>query len=216
MSKKFAFFAALLVAAFLQVEFANAAITTSLDLGSTGAQVTELQTYLASRPNLYPEGLVTGYFGVLTEAAVQRFQQSEGIVSSGTPASTGYGRVGPTTRARLNLLMGTGVGWDTVPVLSVPTVTQSNTSATVSFTTNEPTTGQVYFDILPVRSDEATGPRQLPYISGSLAAGAAVTTSHIIPITALAPNTTYYFVVRVIDAVGNVSMTLQKTFRTNN
>lgn len=46
----------------------------------------------------------TGNFLGLTQAAVQTFQRKYGIVSSGTPATTGYGRVGPKTRAKLNEL----------------------------------------------------------------------------------------------------------------
>lgn len=46
----------------------------------------------------------TGNYLGLTQAAVQAFQRKYGIVSSGTPATTGYGRVGPLTRAKLNEL----------------------------------------------------------------------------------------------------------------
>lgn len=42
------------------------------------------------------------YFGKETEKAVQRYQKTKGIVSSGTPEVTGYGQVGPTTRKSLN------------------------------------------------------------------------------------------------------------------
>ena len=40
-------------------------------------------------------------FGKLTEAAVQQWQSSHGLVSSGTAATTGYGAVGPKTRAAI-------------------------------------------------------------------------------------------------------------------
>jgi len=35
---------------------------------------------------------------------VQRFQKKYGLILSGTPASTGYGAVGPKTRQKLNTL----------------------------------------------------------------------------------------------------------------
>jgi len=66
--------------------------------GSQGEDVTRLQTFLAKDPAIYPEGQVTGYYGGLTQAAVQRWQVKYGIVTSGTPESTGYGMVGPKTR----------------------------------------------------------------------------------------------------------------------
>src|SRR3989344_1019255 len=73
------------------------ALTTSLDPGASGVAVTQLQQFLARDPSVYPEGKVTGYYGPLTTAAVQRFQAQNGIISSGTPSTTGYGRVGPKT-----------------------------------------------------------------------------------------------------------------------
>lgn len=48
----------------------------------------------------------TGYFGALTLAAVQKLQLKHGIVTSGTPETTGFGRVGPKTRAYLNATYG--------------------------------------------------------------------------------------------------------------
>ncbi len=75
----------------------------SLALGMEGADVTALQQFLARDPAIYPEGKVTGYFGALTEAAVKRFQAKNGIVSSGTPSTTGYGRVGPKTIGAITL-----------------------------------------------------------------------------------------------------------------
>jgi hypothetical protein len=60
--------------------------TRNLTVGSTGADVTALQTKLGVS--------ATGYFGSLTKAAVMSYQTANGI------PSTGY--VGPLTRAQLN------------------------------------------------------------------------------------------------------------------
>ncbi|OHA68456.1 MAG: hypothetical protein A3J68_01510 [Candidatus Wildermuthbacteria bacterium RIFCSPHIGHO2_02_FULL_48_16] len=76
-----------------------------LTIGSKGADVTALQNFLkAQGADVYPDGLVTGYFGSLTEAAIGRFQLKFGLVSSAT--DTGYGYVGPKTRAKINELIG--------------------------------------------------------------------------------------------------------------
>lgn len=77
----------------------------NLSIGSndatTGGQVTKLQTLLrAGGFYVYPE--VTGYYGSVTQSAVERYQAARGIVSSGTPDSNGFGAVGPQTRTRLN------------------------------------------------------------------------------------------------------------------
>jgi peptidoglycan hydrolase-like protein with peptidoglycan-binding domain len=72
--------------------------------GSVGTAVRTLQELLAREPDVYPEALVTGYFGPLTKQAVQRFQLKHGVVSStGDP---GYGYVGPKTRAKLAVMYG--------------------------------------------------------------------------------------------------------------
>jgi hypothetical protein len=74
--------------------------TTYLRVGSTGAAVTELQKHLTLDGSY--SGPVTGYFGPLTQGGVETFQRTHGIVSSGTVWTTGYGGVGPQTRAALN------------------------------------------------------------------------------------------------------------------
>ena len=63
-----------------------------LTVGSSGPDVTALQQKLTAL-NLY-SGPVTGYFGSLTQAAVEAFQGQKGI------SQVGY--VGPSTRAALN------------------------------------------------------------------------------------------------------------------
>lgn len=80
----------------------------SLKKGSSGDDVTRLQQFLARDTAIYPEALVTGYYGSLTEAAVMRWQARYNIVSSGTADSTGYGVVGPRTAAAIALLCSTG------------------------------------------------------------------------------------------------------------
>ena len=66
----------------------------------------------AKDTGLYPEGIVSGYFGVLTERAVGRFQKRYGIAR---PGESGYGQVGPKTRAKLNGLAGA-----TPPTAAIP------------------------------------------------------------------------------------------------
>ncbi|MDP2650212.1 MAG: peptidoglycan-binding domain-containing protein, partial [bacterium] len=141
---------AILIAALPLVSLA--AVTTQLDFGSRGEDVAEVQTFLAKDASLYPEGLVTGYFGSLTKMAVERYQCLENIVCSGTPQTTGYGRVGPTTMARINANLGAGGGTGgstdiSAPVMSEETVTASSNSATVNWTTNETASGRVLYGV---------------------------------------------------------------------
>ncbi len=78
-------------------------IGSTLKVGSTGDAVLRLQQFLALDPSVYPEAQVTGYFGGLTQAAVQRWQVKYNIVSSGSPETTGFGQVGPRTAAAIAL-----------------------------------------------------------------------------------------------------------------
>lgn len=80
----------------------------SLKRGVSGDDVRRLQQFLARDASVYPEAIVSGYYGALTEKAVQRWQVKYSIVSSGTPETTGYGVVGPRTAAAIALLCTTG------------------------------------------------------------------------------------------------------------
>jgi|GEM_PF-406474 len=75
-------------------------ISRNLFRGSRGTDVTALQRYLISA-NLLASDSATGYFGAITETAVKKWQAQKGIVSSGSPSTTGYGAVGPKTRLAL-------------------------------------------------------------------------------------------------------------------
>jgi len=69
-------------------------IRTSLKRGSSGYEVKQLQGFLKQYPEIYPEGYVTGYYGPLTESAVKKFQEEQGIEPVGV--------VGPKTKTKLN------------------------------------------------------------------------------------------------------------------
>ena len=64
------------------------------DAGTSG-EVSKLQAFLGISPT-------TGYFGPITQQGVQAWQSSHNIVLSGTPDTTGYGFVGPQTRAAMS------------------------------------------------------------------------------------------------------------------
>ena len=192
--------------------------TQSMDIGSQGSQVTALQTYLAGGAH-YPEKLVTGYFGELTQAAVQRFQCAEEIVCSGTAATTGYGRVGPKTLLQLNLRAGgivAGSADTSAPFIFGVSVATSSNSATVTFATNEAARAQLYYAGGALTLTEAIGLGFSPLVGGTVVmADSALKTSHSITIGGLASSTTYFFTVQAVDGSGNLSMTWPTWFRTN-
>ena len=81
--------------------------TRELQRGMSGTDVMELQKRLDKEiafdgKKCYVASYYDVNFGALTEQSVQRYQKTKGIVSSGTPQTTGYGRVGKMTLASLN------------------------------------------------------------------------------------------------------------------
>ncbi|MBI5458087.1 peptidoglycan-binding protein [Candidatus Kaiserbacteria bacterium] len=75
-------------------------LSRNLSYGSKGADVTALQNFLISEGDL-AAGNNSGYFGKMTATALKKWQARNGVVSTGTAATTGYGAVGPKTRAAI-------------------------------------------------------------------------------------------------------------------
>lgn len=70
------------------------AISRNLYYGLQATEVKCLQNFLKSQgQEIYPEGLITGYFGNLTKNAVIRFQQKYGINPSGNIDSSTVGKM---------------------------------------------------------------------------------------------------------------------------
>ncbi|MBI3573546.1 peptidoglycan-binding protein [Candidatus Kaiserbacteria bacterium] len=181
-----------------------ATLTQNLSIGSSGDEVTALQTFLAVDPTIYPEGLVTGYYGSLTAAAVTRFQAKYAIDQVGS--------VGPITRAKINDLLASGgfgpsgvFGDISAPIMSPQAVTTGSNSATITWTTSEQSRNRVmyatYWPFLYASAQSVTD-------ASSPSASASVTLS------GLTPNTLYYFVPESVDASGNIMWTIEQTFRT--
>ena len=105
--------------------------TKALKVGSTGAEVTCLQTRLAM-------STVTGYYGPMTKAAVTAFQKDNGV--------SPLGIVGPATRAVLNATTATTTTGGTTTTTGGTTTTTTTTSTgpvTVALSTDNPVAGTV-------------------------------------------------------------------------
>ncbi|MFY9461691.1 MAG: peptidoglycan-binding domain-containing protein [Candidatus Sungiibacteriota bacterium] len=94
--------------------FVFASFDRDLFLGMKGTEVSALQQFLkAQGPAIYPEGLVTGYFGALTQGAVKKFQAAHKI----TPVA---GYFGPKTRKAANDLLRASAPPPPAPITTAP------------------------------------------------------------------------------------------------
>lgn len=112
-----------------------ATLNSQLSTGSRGSDVTNLQTFLARDASIYPEGLVTGFYGSLTAAAVTRFQLAHNL--------PGVGRVGPLTLSLINSMI-LGGGNSTSDIIA-PTMYNINVSPYSSSGTYSPLGTQLYY-----------------------------------------------------------------------
>ena len=116
---------------FLSANIASAAspLTLSLSRGMKNDQVKQLQLFLASQPDIYPEGTASGYFGVLTEKALKKWQKEKGLDPLGI--------VGPKTRVLINRELVSEGGGSVSQAAAVPNSTsvssgQLSTSTVIS------------------------------------------------------------------------------------
>lgn len=72
-------------------------IITNLKEGDKNENVKALQALLAADTTIYPEGLITGFYGPLTTKAVRKFQEKHGLEK--------VGFIGPKTKLKLNELL---------------------------------------------------------------------------------------------------------------
>ena len=192
---------------------ASAAIDRTMGPGSSGQSVSDLQVFLATDPAVYPEGLVTGFYGSLTTTAVQRFQTKYSIVVSGSVSTTGYGRVGPVTLAKILEVQGDVIptpnpsGDESAPIINLGGISTSvgSNSATIHWTTNEAARSRVmYGTIWPFL-----------YASAPSFSDSTVDTNSNVNLTGLTPNMMYYYILESIDASGNLQWTTAHSFKTN-
>lgn len=182
-------------------------LTRQLELGMKGTDVSALQSFLAGDATLYPQGLVTGYFGFLTKAAVSNFQVRNGI--------SAVGRVGPQTLPVLNLQMANGMTSTAVaPLITSVSVSVSKNYANISWNTNEFARGVVYYSTSPLVTYERTNSVD---VSGmSTMTDTDFHSSQNVSLQNLQTNTVYYYMVYTTDQSGNVSVTWPSTFQTTN
>ena len=191
--------------------------------GMSGDDVKILQELLATDPDIYPDGLITGYFGKLTEKAVRKLQKKLCLEEVGS--------VGPKTLWKINELLTEGAGSSgkvppglltapgiqkklcatttpdtTAPVISDVVATSTTATTTqIKWTTNELANSKVWYST----STPVVAATPTPVISSS-----DYVTSHSINLTGLTASTTYYYLVSSVDKSGNATTSSQQSFIT--
>jgi len=214
-------------------------LTRSLSVGMSGADVSALQTFLSQNNTIYPQGLVTGYYGFLTQSAVSNFQSRNEIDP--------VGAVGPVTLPILNLQIQNGMAnaegsrltsntnnaaavyvaanssynanstytGTVAPVITGISINAGRNSASVSWNTDQAATGVVYYNTSPLNLNTS-----LTNVSVSGGYNAMTDTMfrtyQSVTLPNLAPNTVYYFMVYTTDQAGNVSVSWPTTLVTTN
>lgn len=199
-----AFAVAVLVLIGLPILVGAESFIREMEIGMTGPDVSALQTFLAADPSIYPQGLVTGYFGPLTYRAVANFQTRNGI--------SAVGRVGPITLAAINGMFGSIGGSSDVnaPVITVVTLGTSASSFSAAWMTNEETISTLYYSLSPIYLTESknSNPYSVSVTGTAVAsANAGLSASHNVNVQNLQASTRYYYAIRAIDQAGNVSVT---------
>jgi len=191
--------------------------------GMTGDDVKLLQEFLVTDLDIYPEGLITGYFGPLTERAVKKLQERMCLDQ--------VGNVGPKTLSKINELLTEGAGSsgkippglliapgiqkklcatstpDTiVPVISDVMATSTTASTTqIKWLTKELSNSKVWY---------STSTLIVVATSTSIASSSDYVLNHAITLSDLTATTTYYYLVTSADKSGNTATATEKSFTT--
>jgi len=212
--------------------------------GMTGEDVRTLQEILATDPEIYPEGLITGYFGILTEKAVKKFQKIAGIEQVGI--------VGPKTLSKINELLeeGAGSSGKVPPGLLIapgirkklgfvpqplpgqilpPGIAKKLGPATTTPDTTAPVISEIMATSTTATSTRITwltnepADSKLWYSTSSplviststpMASSSDLVLNHNLMLSGLNASTTYYYLVYSSDDAGNTASSTEKLFTT--
>ncbi len=182
-------------------------LTRFLQRGAKGNDVKILQEFLSQFPDIYPEQLVTGFFGPLTEAAIIRLQEKHDIEQVGI--------VGPKTLAKINELISEGAGESGVvpPGLLIASgIQQRIATATLSYATSTPltatstlTTTTPAIPAQPIGQTGTTTIPAVPTIQGSQATSTTTQTPPPAPIPTPTPPSTATTTATTTTATGDIT-----------
>ncbi len=204
-----------------------ASLERQLEVGMKGEDVKELQRILADEPDMYPEKLITGFFGLLTKKAVKKFQKKHGLEQ--------VGRVGKKTLEKLKKVkkdkkekvttptvvpstasstpmtpsvVATTTASTTQPQQNVPAPQNPFTISSTNYSTVNASTTKITWTTSEYSTSEVTYSVSSPVLTGPSAPISVFGesgTNHEVVLTGLSANTTYYF---FVSSTNNLDFTV--------
>jgi peptidoglycan hydrolase-like protein with peptidoglycan-binding domain len=207
MKKRLLFTAILTLALICTSAVANAQITGgTMKMGTRGSNVTALQQLLSTNRDIYPAGMVTGYYGPLTHSAVVQFQLHYNLAADGI--------AGPATIGKMNSVIAMGRGLDIYAPQIANVKTSSNGRVeSISFNSNEPVRAYVYYDTNGLMVRDSGASFTAPMVSGTAVSTSTYGTSNTVTTPTLNSNTNYNYMVLAVDQSGNWNVYSPGTFR---
>ncbi len=110
--KKTFFFLSILLVFFAGFQYTLAGDFTGLKIGSRSEEVKNLQEILKEDSTIYPEGLITGYFGSMTKKAIQKVQAKCKVSETGVIDNNTYRCIFPVDYEVTVISPNGGESWD--------------------------------------------------------------------------------------------------------
>lgn len=155
----------------------SALFTKNLGPGVTNSDVKRLQQLLNSASDTMiavsgvgSPGNESDFYGALTVKAVQKFQIKYGLIAEGTPSTTGFGALGPKTRAAVEMYLGKNMIAPTEGTLAVASELLENASTSraslIVYLTNALSKGKMHSDVLALQRVLNSDPETQIAVSG--------------------------------------------------
>ncbi|MDP3764100.1 MAG: peptidoglycan-binding domain-containing protein [bacterium] len=198
----------------------NTELSRPLRLGTQGEDVKTLQKFLAKYPEIYPEGLATGYFGLKTQIAVKKWQQKYGIEPVGIVGLKTIAKIKEISLAKQAEPASSKVAppdpQNTTEKVVQPIIVNDTILPTATLNVKVPAPTKIYIETNP--SEEVTAVYEYG-LNINYGFTKELSTQYFSSLTGtyienLTPSTTYQVRAKITDRAGNIGYSQNYTFTT--
>lgn len=191
----------------------------SLSLGIRGNDVRALQEFLAKDPKIYPNGLITGFFGPQTREAVKKWQRKNGLPAVGVVGPKTIAKLKETTRVMIPETTAAPTPQpnpESTATTSVPTVPDDTVPPQVTLDLRAAAPTNIYIEFNPSEEVIAVYEYGLTTNYGLIREvwNQYFSSPTGIYLEDLTPATTYHVRAKVTDRTGNIGYSANYTFTT--